>query len=210
MTDAEPELGAVPAFGATRVLVIGTGALAVSYLPFWCAWLRQAYPNAEFRCVLTRSAQKLVSAQAISVLLGRAVQEDSWTPAENASGAPHVELAEWPDAVIVYPATLHFLSRLALGLADTPAMLALQCSRAPVGLAPALPPGSDRNPVVARHLKEIDDRPNMVVSPPVLGRSATSDELAALIPRPVPDLLALLEPMRARLKKEGRGEGGAP
>lgn len=109
----------VPDAGPRRVLIVGTGALGVAFLPFWINWLGNAHPEDEIRVALTRSALRFVSADAIAVLSGKEVFIDDWSEFSGVD-VPHVELARWADLVLVHPATLHFVSRLALGITDTP------------------------------------------------------------------------------------------
>jgi phosphopantothenoylcysteine decarboxylase/phosphopantothenate--cysteine ligase len=97
----------------------------------------------ELRVAVTRNAERFVTRGALGPMSGGNALLDAW-PDGPVDRALHVELAEWADTVIVHPASLHFLARLAQGLADTPVLLALQCTTAPVVLAPALPPGAER------------------------------------------------------------------
>lgn len=175
--------------GIDRLLLVGTGSLGVSHLPFWINWLRMAHPGVEVRIVLTRAATRFVTAQALSPLIGRPVETDEW-PDETVVAAPHVELTEWSDAVIIDPATLHFVSRLALGAADTPVLLALQCMQVPIAVAPALPPGATANPLVTEHLDRLRRRPNVLIPPGRPGLSATTGRREALAPAPFSDILA--------------------
>lgn len=115
--------------------------------------------------------------------------------------APHVELARWPDLVLVHPATQHFVGRYALGLADTPLLLALHATDALVGVAPALPPAAERNPMVQEHLRTLRARPGVVVAPTVPAASAATGEVADGGAAPLTDLLALCA--------DRRGEGAA-
>ncbi|MFD3326978.1 peptide terminal cysteine decarboxylase LxmD [Streptomyces sp. NPDC058701] len=166
----------VPHTGFRRVLVVGTGALGVAFLPFWINWLRSALPETEVRVALTRSALRFVSADAVAVLSGREVFVDDWSTVSGVD-VPHVELARWADLVLVHPATLHFVGRYALGITDTPLMLALQSTAAVVGVAPSLPPAAHRNPVVRGHLDVLRARPGVVVAPTIPAVSASTGEL---------------------------------
>jgi phosphopantothenoylcysteine decarboxylase/phosphopantothenate--cysteine ligase len=188
----------IPTFGARRLLVIGTGSVSVTFLPFWLNWLRLSYPDLQTQVVLTRSAQRFVTASAAAAFTARPVLEDAW-PDEPAAGARHVELAEWADAVAVYPMTLHYLARLALGLADSPSLLALQCATTPVALAPALPPGGWGSPAVTQHVRALQARPNVAVAPPVPGPSVTTGRADGWIPAAFPAVVALLEHRRVKL-----------
>ncbi|WP_299954157.1 flavoprotein [uncultured Modestobacter sp.] len=175
--------------GIDRLLLVGTGSLGVAHLPFWVNWLRIAHPDVELRIVLTRAATRFVAPQALSPLIDRPVEIDEW-PDEAVVAAPHVELAEWADAVVVDPATLHFVSRLALGAADTPVLLALQCTQAPIAVAPALPPGALANPLVVEHLDRLRRRPNVLVTPGRPGLSATTGRRETHAPPPFSDVVA--------------------
>ncbi|GAA2794046.1 hypothetical protein GCM10010452_22900 [Crossiella cryophila] len=156
-----------------NLLVVGTGALGVSMLPFWLNWLRHNYPDVTVRVALTRGATRLVSPQAVAAMTRTPVFFDEWTE-EPAPVAPHVELAEWADAIVVQAATVHFLSRLALGLTDTPLLLALQLTAAPVGIAPSLPPGAERSPTIATHLSTLDADPRFELARPTAAHSAAT------------------------------------
>lgn len=178
------------------MLLVGTGAVSVAFLPFWLNWLRLNLPGVELRLVLTRSAEAFVSPAAMGAISGREVVRDAW-PSGPAPHALHVEFAEWADTIVVYPATLHYVSRLALGMADTPTLLALQCTQVPVGVAPALPPGAEHHPTYRTHLAALEQRENVVVAPPHAGRSATTGRHDAAVSAPLSTVLELVESHRA-------------
>lgn len=205
---ATPDEGQPPRFGARRLLYVGTGALGVMFMPMWANWLRTSYPDLELRTVLTRSAHQFTGPAAVAALGGRPPLLDAW-PADGEGSALHVELAEWADAVLVHPATFHFTSRLALGAADTPVLLALQCTRAPIAVAPALPPGGVGSPAYLRHVQALAERPNVVVVPPVRGFSVTTGNQDASPAASVPAAVVALERLRADLRAGGAAGPGA-
>ncbi|MFD0480773.1 hypothetical protein ACFQ0B_81285 [Nonomuraea thailandensis] len=97
-----------------------------------------------------------------------------------------MELSLWPDTVLVYPAGLHFLARLALGLGDTPAILALQCTPAPIGIAPSLPPHGLTSPAYLGHKRLLDQRPNIVIASPKAGSASRPARWTPRSPRRCP------------------------
>jgi phosphopantothenoylcysteine decarboxylase/phosphopantothenate--cysteine ligase len=185
-------------FGAKRLLIVGTGSINVALLPFWIQWLTAGYAGLETRVVVTRTAERFVSRAALTAMTHHEAVLDAW-PDEPTLGARHVELGEWADAVAVYPATLQYLARFALGLADSPSLLALQCTAAPVVIAPALPPGGWQSPAVTAHVAALKQRRNVVVAPPRPGRSVTTGRDDAWAPVPFPTALRFLEACRVRL-----------
>ncbi|MDI6099142.1 flavoprotein [Actinoplanes sp. NEAU-A12] len=181
-----------PQIGFRRLLLVGTGALTVTHLPFWVNWIKECYPDVEVRVMLTPSATRFVTVDALTALTGRPVTVDSWTRLPSWP-APHLELADWPDAILVHPAGLHFLARLALGLADTPLQLALQLTPAVIGIAPALPPGHAHGPAAAAHLKTLAGDHRIVVGPTEPAVSATTGEEHDGGVTPVPTMLRLMQ-----------------
>ncbi|MFF8829723.1 flavoprotein [Streptomyces sp. NPDC015131] len=197
MTHPGDGAGGVPELGVSRLLLVGTGSVSVSDLPFWAEWLRAGYPGLEVRTVLTRSAERFVSPAAVAARTGGEVLTDAWP--DDTSPARHVAWAEWAEAVVIHPATLHFVARLALGLADTPAVLAAQCTTAPVAVAPALPPGGLESAAYRAHWAALTARDNVVVAPPRPGTSATTGRAGAWVPALLPDVIELLEARRRAL-----------
>lgn len=120
-----------------RLLIVGTGAIGVSYLPGWCTAIRQWYKH-DIQVMLTQSAQQLVSAKAIAVTSGN----PTILAEVNSCSSPkvlHKELSEWADLVIVAPATLNFISRLALLISDSLPVYTALLTCAPVVIAPSIP-----------------------------------------------------------------------
>ncbi|GAA2558845.1 MULTISPECIES: flavoprotein [Streptomyces] len=187
-----------PLLNVRRLLFIGTGSASSVDLPGWLGWLRATHPDLETQVVLTRSAERFVTLQAVTGITGRVALRDSW-PDDPTVSVRHVELAEWAEAMVVHPATLAFTARFAQGLADSPALLAVQCTRAPVGLAPALPPGGADSHAYRMHAAALEARPNVVVLPPVPGHSQTTGRMDSWAPGMLPDLLTRLERCRTAL-----------
>ncbi|MGC9381745.1 flavoprotein [Streptomyces sp. MH13] len=190
-----PGAGGAPALGIERLLLVITGSVSAAHMPFWLNWLGMCYPGLETQVVLTRSAGRFVTRQALSTgPEGREVRTDSWP--EEDTHARHVEWGEWAQAVLVYPASFHFLARLALGMADTPALLAAQCTTAPVVVAPALPPGGWQSPACVGHVTALEARPNTEVLTPLQGVSRATGRQEAWAPALLPDALRAIERLR--------------
>lgn len=197
MTEPATTLGA----GFSRLLIVATGSLAVRNLPFALALLNEIRPGLRIKVVVTRSAERFVTRAALAPE-AEEVMTDEWP---DGARARHVDLAEWAEAIVVYPMTFHFMGRLAAGLADSPALLAVQCTRAPVALAPALPPGGVESAAYQSHWSVLRTRPNVVVVPPRPG-------ISALTGRPDSWLATLeqaIEAVDARWAEHNRGDAPA-
>lgn len=178
-----------PAF--RRLLWVVTGSISAADTPFWATWLRQAYPDVHIRMVLTPTAAGLVSAAALSARLSEPVVPDRWPEGEGR--AVHVEWQNWAEAILVFPATLDYLSRFAAGLAGAPSLLAAQCTEAPVVLAPALPPGGVRSHAFRRAVELLEPRANVAVAPTQRGISLHDGAPTDGVPAPLPELLELVD-----------------
>ncbi|GAA2538992.1 MULTISPECIES: flavoprotein [Streptomyces] len=198
---SNPFAAPAPTLGMERLLLVGTGALHAWQLPTWVSWLRLTYPDLALRTVVTRSAERFVTRPALDALSGSETLVDEW-PAGGSARAVHVELAQWADAVLVYPATVNFISRYAAGITDTPVLLALQCLQAPVAVAPCLPPGADRSETVREHLATLAARSNVVVAPTTAALSVTTGRHDAQVPPPLPAVIERLEAKRTALRAE--------
>ena len=91
----------------------------------------------EVQVVMTSGAQQFITPLTFQALSGRPVRTDLWDPqAEAAMG--HIELARWPQRIVVAPASADFIARLAHGLADD--LLATLClaTDAPITVVPAM------------------------------------------------------------------------
>ncbi|GGQ21435.1 flavoprotein [Streptomyces mutabilis] len=189
----------VPPFGFSRLLIVVTGSASAVGLPQWLSWLRQEYPGLTVRVVMSRSAERFVTPMSLGLRLQEDVEIDAW---EECRRARHVEYAEWAEAVLVYPATFHFTARLALGLADTPVLLALQCTDALVALAPSLPPGGLDSPAFRSHWATLAARLNVVLVPPDQGYSLTTGREDGWVPPPLTEALRRLEDRRTERERE--------
>ncbi|MEY9949326.1 flavoprotein [Kitasatospora sp. GAS1066B] len=194
----------VPALGLSRLLLVVTGSSSAATMPFWLNWLGELYPALRVQPVLTRSAQRFVTRQGMTGARTGEALLDLWP--EDELTARHVEWAEWAEAVLVYPASFHFLARLALGLADSPALLAAQCTTAPLVVAPALPPGGWQSPACVAHVAALTARPNTAVLTPRPAASLTTGRQDAWAPALFPAAIGELE----RLRTAADGLTGGP
>ncbi|MFE6738000.1 flavoprotein [Streptomyces tubercidicus] len=150
-----------------RVLLVGAGAFGVTALPSWAVLMRMWY-GWELRACLTHAGDQLVSRQALAAATQAPVEGPQWDTARGVT--PHQELAEWPDLVIVAPATTNFLAKCALGMPDSLALSTVIATRAPVVLAPSIPHGAVDKPAVQRNLRILSED-GYHVTPMQLGTS---------------------------------------
>ncbi|MGI5221679.1 flavoprotein [Nocardia sp. CA-290969] len=147
-----------------NLLWVVTGAVSCSITPFWARWIRLQRPDICVEYVMTPSATRFLSPAAIKNIGAAPVMIDKW---DDVGDRPlHVEMSVWLDAIIVHPCTFDYMSRLALGIVNTPSLLTAACIEKPIIVAPIPPPGGMNGPVYKKHLESLAERGNITVLPP--------------------------------------------
>jgi len=123
--------------------------------------------------VMTRAAREFVGPVTFEAISGNPVHLDVF---ESPPGwnFPHLELARRADAVIIAPATAHFLARAASGMADDLLGTMLLACQSPVLVCPAMNAAMYRHPAVQDNIRRLKDFGYSVVEPDY-GRLACGD-----------------------------------
>ena len=152
-----PEAGA-----ARRILLVVAGGIAAYKAPE----LVRALIAGGFtvQVVLTPAARAFVSELSLATVSTRPVRISLLDPAEEGR-VGHIELADWPDLVIVAPGTADLIARAAAGLADDLAATVLLATRAPVLWAPAMNSNMWRHPATRQNLATLAARGARFIGP---------------------------------------------
>jgi phosphopantothenoylcysteine decarboxylase / phosphopantothenate---cysteine ligase len=140
-----------------RHLVVGmTGGIAAYKV---CEFTRRLLDaGATVQVVMTSGAQQFVTITTMQALSGRPVVTDQWDHASTDNAMPHIALTRNADAIVVAPATAHFMAKLAHGLADdllTTLALARDRVRTPLLVAPAMNVEMWENPATQRNVAQL-------------------------------------------------------
>jgi phosphopantothenoylcysteine decarboxylase/phosphopantothenate--cysteine ligase len=107
--------------------------------------------GANLNVIMTRSAQEFVKPLTFQVLSGNSVRTDLFEATHGS--VQHIELATWPDLIVIAPATANILGKAAAGIGDdllTTVILAASC---PVLFCPAMNVNMYNNVVVQRNIE---------------------------------------------------------
>jgi phosphopantothenoylcysteine decarboxylase / phosphopantothenate---cysteine ligase len=124
-----------PPSAAGRLLLGVTGGIAAYKIPDLVRQLRAA--GWQVQPVMSRGAAAFVTPLTLQTVAGREVRSELFASGEEAA-IGHIELARWPDIILIAPATAHLIARLAHGLADDLLTTVALASEAPIWLAPAM------------------------------------------------------------------------
>ncbi len=191
------------ALAGRRVLVLISGSIAAVKLPLLVSALVQR--GALVRCVLSPSAERLVSAVALASL-SRApchVEADQWS--HRAARPLHIELAEWAEVVLLAPLSATSLARWVHGLADTLLSSTLIACEAPVLAAPAMNSAMWAAPAVRRNWRELQGWERVLPLEPGSGLLACDRVGDGRMAAPELLLLALESLLLAGCRRDWRG-----
>lgn len=141
------------------------------------------------KTVATESALKFIGPAALEGITGEPVLTDMFNPGHK---IPHINLSEWADLIVLYPASATTLARLRMGLAEDllSAIFLSNNFRKPYWICPAMNINMLAHPAVQENLKVLKEWGAKVIDPEegVLacgtvgkGRAPEPDVLAAMI-----------------------------
>jgi phosphopantothenoylcysteine decarboxylase/phosphopantothenate--cysteine ligase len=129
--------------------------------------------GANVRVVMTPAARRFVQPLTFEALSQQTVHTDLF-PESGDPSIRHIDLAKWPDAIVIAPATAHLLGRAANGLADDLVTNILLATSARVFAAPAMESQMYENTGVQKNLAALRDRGYTLIGP-VSGALASGD-----------------------------------
>ncbi len=148
-----------------KILVCITGGIAVYKVCTVVSRLAQA--GAHITVAMTENATRFVSPLTFQALSGNPVYCSSWEHHES-SDPQHIALADRSDAVLVAPCTSNSLSDIVHGKTDSVVTLILSAvnrSKTPVLIAPAMNDTMWSQPANQRNIKLAIDDGNTIVGP---------------------------------------------
>jgi phosphopantothenoylcysteine decarboxylase/phosphopantothenate--cysteine ligase len=174
---------------ARRVLVCASGGYLCYSLPGFVLSLLRHFAD-DVQVVLSRAAARLVSATAVEAAARHPVFVEMEDTGDGVF-VPHIELGRGVDLVLVFPATVNIVGKVANGVADELISALILATAAPVIFVPVANPSMWEHPAVRRNLRTLE-QDGYVVLPPLPGvEVATREGLAEMKePFPLPTLLA--------------------
>jgi len=189
-----------------KVLLCASGGFQAYALPgFVLALLRHVADDVQV--VVSRAASKMVSPYALEV----ASRHPVFTEIDDSADGiyvPHIELGRNVDVIVVYPATVNILGKVAHGIADELIAALILATRAPVFFVPVTNAAMWDHAAVQRNVRTLHNDGYTVLPPLPSIEVATREGLQdANEPFPLPTLLLQ---MRAATRGGKRAPRRAP
>lgn len=145
-----------------RVLLGITGSIAAYKSADLVRRLREQ--GAEVRVVMTPNSCNFITPLTMQTLSGRTVYTDLFNDSTG-TAMDHIELARWCDVVLVAPASVNFIARLAHGFSDD--LLSTLCitTTVPIAIAPAMNQQMWLNVVTQGNIANLKERAIKVFGP---------------------------------------------
>ncbi|MGG4382405.1 bifunctional phosphopantothenoylcysteine decarboxylase/phosphopantothenate--cysteine ligase CoaBC [Priestia megaterium] len=135
-----------------RILLCVSGGIAVYKAAALTSKLVQA--GAEVKVMMTASACEFVTPLTFQALSRNPVYTDTFDE-KDPSVIAHIDLADWPDLILVAPATANMIGKIANGLADDMISTTLLAATTPAWIAPAMNVHMYDHPAVKKNMSTL-------------------------------------------------------
>ena len=152
-----------------RVVLGVTGSIACYKALDLASKLVQA--GALVDTIMSYGATRFVTPLAFRSITHRPVVTDAFDP-DSEYSVEHVALGEQADVLVIAPATVHCIAKLALGLADDSLTTTAVATKAPLLIAPAMDANMYDHPATQENLAKLRER-GAVIAGPGVGRLAS-------------------------------------
>lgn len=134
----------------TKILVGMTGGIACYKIPMLVRLLVKE--ASQVQVIMTESATKFVAPLTLETVSNRPVFAQMFPQGEFVA-TRHIELAQWPNLLVIAPATANFLGKAASGISDDLLTTVVCASEKTVLVAPAMNPGMWQNQVTRKNVE---------------------------------------------------------
>jgi phosphopantothenoylcysteine synthetase/decarboxylase len=187
---------------ARRMLLCASGAYISYGLPRIVLHLLRHFAD-DVQVVLSPTAAKLVSTYALEVASRNRVFVEMDDCGEGVY-VPHIELARGVDLIVVFPATVNILGKVANGIADELISALILAADVPVIFVPVSNPAMIDHPAVQRNIERLRSDGYLVLPPLAGPEVATREEMELLGDSfPIPSLLLQMSAALANPKDRG-------
>jgi phosphopantothenoylcysteine decarboxylase/phosphopantothenate--cysteine ligase len=132
-----------------RILVGLTGGIACYKVPYLIRHLTR--DGCEVRVVMTAGATNFITPLTLETVSNHPV-ETTLFPIDEFVGTRHIDIANWPDLVVIAPATANFIGKVAGGICDDLLTTIVCASPRPFLIAPAMNPNMWQHPPTQKNV----------------------------------------------------------
>lgn len=129
--------------------------------------------NVEVQVVMTQGATEFISPLTLQVLSHKPVYADLWDQ-QFESQIGHIQLARWPDRILIAPASANFIACLTHGMANDLLTTICLASNSPIAIAPAMNTAMWEATITQTNIQRLRQR-NVSIIDPTAGEQACGE-----------------------------------
>lgn len=118
----------------------------------------------QVQVMMTEGSKKFITPLTLQTLSGHSVATDMFDLTQE-SEIGHIHLADWPDIVLIAPATADVLARMAQGLCNDIVTTVLLATKAKVVVAPSMNVNMFEHPATQENIAKLKARGVQVIDP---------------------------------------------
>ena len=145
-----------------KVTVGLTGGIACYKIPYLVRALAKA--DVLVQVIMTDAACEFITPLTLETVSQRPVARHMFPP-ERFVATRHIDMAQWPDLIIVAPATANLIGKVAGGICDDLLTTVICAATCPVMIAPAMNPQMWANPITQRNVAMLSELGYLFVGP---------------------------------------------
>lgn len=145
-----------------KILLCVTGGIAVYKAVALTSKLTQS--GFQVKVMMSENATKFVTPLSFQAISRNDVYIDTFDE-KDPSKIAHIDLADWPDLILIAPATANMIGKLANGIADDLISTSLLAATKPVMVAPAMNVHMYEHPAVRKNMETLKRYGYMFVEP---------------------------------------------
>jgi phosphopantothenoylcysteine decarboxylase/phosphopantothenate--cysteine ligase len=138
-----------------KILIAVTGGIAAYKIPSLIRLLVKE--GVDVRVVTTASARQFVTVTTLETLSGHPTYSDLFEPTDEFP-VLHVGLADWPDLIVLAPATANLIAKMAHGIADDLVTTLMLATKSPALIVPAMEEGMLDHPRVTANARRLQEQ----------------------------------------------------
>ncbi|MEE8576957.1 MAG: bifunctional phosphopantothenoylcysteine decarboxylase/phosphopantothenate--cysteine ligase CoaBC [candidate division Zixibacteria bacterium] len=170
-----------------KILLGLTGGIACYKIPYLVRSLIKA--KAEVQVVMTDAATQFITTLTMETVSGRPVATNMF-PDNRFVGTHHIDLAKYPDLVLIAPATANLIGKVVSGISDDLLTTVICATPAQVMIAPAMNPRMWNNPITQKNFTALKQLGFLSIGPAEgemacdehgVGRMSEPDEIFSAI-----------------------------
>ena len=152
-----------------KILIGVTGGIAAYKVVELVRTLKKL--GADVVVVMTKAATEFVTPLTFETISENPVSVDLFADWRS-TRIEHIALSEWPDLILIAPATANIIGKIASGIADDLLTTTIMAATAPVIIAPAMHTNMFNNPIVTANIRRLQEIGYRII-PPGVGELAS-------------------------------------